>query len=42
MGLAICRRIVDAQGGRIWAEHTDRGARFCFTLPLAAAAHADD
>jgi two-component system sensor kinase FixL len=42
MGLAICRRIVDAQGGRIWAENTDRGARFCFTLPLAAAAHADD
>jgi signal transduction histidine kinase len=42
MGLAICRRIVDAQGGRIWAENTDRGARFCFTLPLATAAHADD
>lgn len=42
MGLAICRRIVDAQGGRIWAENTDRGARFSFTLPLATAAHADD
>jgi PAS domain S-box-containing protein len=42
MGLAICRRIVDAQGGRIWAETTDRGARFCFTLPLAASAHVDD
>jgi signal transduction histidine kinase len=42
MGLAICRRIVDAQGGRIWAENTHRGARFSFTLPLATAAHADD
>jgi two-component system sensor kinase FixL len=46
MGLAICRRIVDAQGGRIWAENTDGGARFSFTLPLAVplatAAHADD
>jgi PAS domain S-box-containing protein len=42
MGLAICRRIVDANGGRIWAENTDRGARFSFTLPLAASAHADD
>jgi C4-dicarboxylate-specific signal transduction histidine kinase len=42
MGLAICRRIVDAQGGRIWAENTHRGARFSFTLPLAASAHADD
>ena len=42
MGLAICRRIVDAHGGRIWAENTDRGARFCFTLPLAASAHVDD
>jgi K+-sensing histidine kinase KdpD len=35
MGLAICRRIVEARGGRIWAENTDSGARFCFTLPLA-------
>ncbi len=34
MRLAICRRIVDAQGGRIWGEHGAQGARFCCTLPL--------
>ncbi len=35
MGLAICRRILEAQGGRIWGENGTDGARFCFTLPLA-------
>jgi len=35
MGLAICRRIVAAHGGRIWGENTGSGARFSFTLPLA-------
>jgi signal transduction histidine kinase len=34
MGLAICRRIVEAHGGRIWCENGIDGARFCFTLPL--------
>lgn len=33
IGLAICRSIVDAHGGRIWAENTDDGAAFHFTLP---------
>jgi two-component system sensor kinase FixL len=34
MGLAIVRGIVEAHGGRIWAERAaDGGARFCFTLP---------
>jgi len=34
MGLAICRRIVDRFGGRIWAEAgPDGGAVFHFTLP---------
>ncbi len=35
LGLAICRGIVDAHGGRIWAESDGdgRGTRFTFTLP---------
>ncbi|MBV8399712.1 MAG: hypothetical protein JOZ17_13365 [Acetobacteraceae bacterium] len=36
MGLAICRSIVDAHGGQIWAEANEpRGAVFKFTLPGA-------
>ncbi|MCK7491419.1 MAG: ATP-binding protein [Comamonadaceae bacterium] len=35
LGLAICRAIVDAHGGRIWAENRPGGgAVFRFTLPL--------
>ncbi|MCY3901524.1 MAG: response regulator [Caldilineaceae bacterium] len=37
LGLAICRGIVEAHGGRIWAESggLGLGARFTFTLPVA-------
>jgi PAS domain S-box-containing protein len=36
MGLAICRSIVDAHGGKLWAEANEpRGAVFQFTLPVA-------
>src|SRR3984957_11140967 len=34
MGLSICRSVIDARGGRLWAEANDpRGAIFQFTLP---------
>jgi signal transduction histidine kinase len=36
LGLAIARGLVEAQGGRIWAEHRPGGgARISFTLPAA-------
>jgi len=34
LGLYIARGIVEAHGGRIWAESSNRGARLTFTLPL--------
>jgi len=34
IGLSICRSIIDAHGGRLWADaRQPRGALFTFTLP---------
>ena len=34
LGLSICKGIVEAHGGKIWAENLAGGFSFCFTLPL--------
>jgi signal transduction histidine kinase len=36
MGLSVCRSIIQAHGGRVWASRTALpGAAIHFTLPLA-------
>jgi PAS domain S-box-containing protein len=42
IGLAMCRRIVEQNGGRIWVDSkAGEGATFCFTLPAATMRNGD-
>jgi signal transduction histidine kinase len=39
LGLALCARVVERYGGRIWVEgEPGEGAVFCFTAPPAEVA----
>jgi len=35
IGLFLSKHLIEAHGGRIWAEPRERGSRFLFTIPVA-------
>jgi light-regulated signal transduction histidine kinase (bacteriophytochrome) len=39
IGLAVCRRIIEHHGGRIWLDPTTPQTRFTFTLPSLPTSH---
>lgn len=43
IGLAVCRRLIEAQSGHIWAQpRRGGGSEFCFALPIADEPETDE
>ena len=41
LGLAICKALIEAHGGRIWIADTETGTHISFTLPIVPDTQAD-